>query len=328
VTVLTRTTSRGDGINKDSRMRRMMRWLDAMAHPPLAVEISRERIAAVRWTRHGAVEGIAVEPLPSGAIVPSPVDTNLVDVGAVSAALAKACARLQAKDEEVAMLLPDPVVRVFIQKFEEFPRATQEATAMLRWKLRKSVPFEGGEMWLSYMRRPAREGGVDVVTALARLRILREYEELAKSVELHAGVITSSSLAAVALVEGTEPTLLARVSDGMLTVIVVRDGELCGYRCTELPARGTALTPQMLLDEVFPVAAYHQDMWKEGIQNVLLGGLGGRLAAFATALKNEFHCKVESPFESALAEKRIPLEARPLVEQELGGLIGWMLNRA
>jgi hypothetical protein len=144
---------------------------------------------------------------------------------------------------------------------------------------------------------------------------------------LHAGVILSSSLAAMALLEESKPTMLARVSDGMLTITVVRDGELCGYRCRELPARGAELTPQMLLDEIFPFAAYFQDLWKEEIHRVLLGGLGSRLPEFAAALKDEFHCKVESPFESGIIEKRIPGEARPLVEQELEGLVGWIMNR-
>ena len=327
MSALTSTTSWRGEINKNSHVRHFKRWLDAMAHPPLAIEISRERIAAVRCARNGAIEDIAVELVPAGAILPSPVEMNLVDLAAVHKALANACTRLHAKDEEAAVMLPDPVVRVFVQKFEEFPRVTREAMQLLRWKLRKSLPFDGGEMWLSYMKWPARDGQVNVAAALARLRIVREYEDLAKSVGLHAGIIMSSSLAALALLEETQPTLLARISDGMLTIVVARDGELCVYRCTELPVLVTELTPQMLLDEIFPVAAYFQDVWKEGIQSLRLGGLGGRLPQFVTALQGEFHCKVESPFESAIAEKRIPDDARPLVEQGLDGLVGWMMDR-
>ncbi len=324
---LTNVSSWRDGIYKNARLQRVMNWLDELAHPLLAIEISRDRIAGVRWTRKGGIAGIAVEKVPSGAIVPSPVEPNLVDLEAVRSSLSDVCRKLQAQDEEVALLLPDPIVRVFVQKFDEFPRAPQEAIAMLQWKLRKSIPFEAGEMWVSYRRKPAREGGVDVVTALARLRIVKEYEELIKSVGLHTGVVQSSSLAAVALIEDSRPTLLARVSDGMLTITVVRDGELCGYRCRELPARGSELTPQMLLDEIFPFAAYYQDLWKQDIHSVLLGGLGGSLPEFAKSLKDEFHCNVESPLESGLASNRIPVEARPLVEHELEGLVGWMMNR-
>jgi len=315
------------GIYKSDVVRRMARWLDAMPHPPIAIEISLDRVAAVRWSRTGSVDGFAVEALPPGAIVPSAVETNLVNSSAVRTALTNACSRLRAKDEDVALLLPDPVIRVFVQHFEEFPRSPQEALPMLRWKLKKSVPFEVDETLISYMRQAPREDGVDVVTALARLRIVREYEALAESVGLRAGVILSSSLAAVSLLEDAKPALMARVSDTALTTAIVRDGVLCGYRCTELPARGIDLTPNMLLEEIYPVAAYYQDTWREGIQSVRVAGLGGRLPEFVRPLEDEFHCQVRSLLHGAVSDGRIPDDARPLADRELEGLIGWMLNR-
>ena len=51
----------------------------------------------------------------------------------------------------------------------------------------------------------ARLSGVDVVTALGRLRIVREYEGLAEQSGLHPGVVLSSSLAAVSLLEDPLP---------------------------------------------------------------------------------------------------------------------------
>lgn len=198
---------------------------------------------------------------------------------------------------------------------------------MLKWKLKKSVPFEVDETLISYMRQAPREGGVDVVTALGRLRIVREYEALAESAGLHPGVVLSSSLAAIALLEDRRPTLLARVSGASLTTAIVRDGILCGYRCTDLPARATELTPQMLLDEVYPVAAYYQDTWQEGIQLVNVAGLGNRLPEFVPPLEREFHCQVRALLHSAVSEGRLNEESRPLADRELEGLLGWMLKK-
>src|SRR6266705_3746717 len=97
------------------------------------------------------------------------------------------------------MIVPDTVIRVFVQHFEDFPRSAAEAVPMLRWKLKKSVPFEVDETLISYMRQAPRETGIDVVTALARLRIIREYESAAEQSGLQPGVVLSASLAAVAL---------------------------------------------------------------------------------------------------------------------------------
>ncbi len=315
------------GIYRSGLARRMARWLDALPHPPLAIEIAADRIAAARWSRAGSLDGFAVEALPPGAIVPSAVETNIVNPAAVKTAVVNACGRLHAREEEVALILPDPVIRVFVQHFEEFPRSPQEAIPMLRWKLKKSVPFEVDETLISYMRQAPREDGVDVVTALARLRIIREYESLAESAGLHPGVVQSSSLAAISILDDEKAALLARVSGSTLTTAIVRDGVLCGYRCTELPVHSAGLTPQMLLEEIFPVAAYYQDTWREGIQSVCVAGLGSRLAEFLRPLEDEFHCRVRSLLHSAVSEGRIEEDAQPLADRELEGLIGWILER-
>jgi hypothetical protein len=315
------------GIYKSELVRRVARWLDATPHPPLALEIAPNRVAGARWTRTGSVDGFAMEDLPAGALVPSAVESNITNPSAVKAAVTSVFGRLRAKDEAIALILPDPVIRVFLQHFDQFPRSPHEAFPMLRWKLKKSVPFEADETLISYMRQAPRESGVDVVTALARLRIIREYESLAESAGLHPGVVLTSSLAAVALLEEEKPTLLARVSGASLTTAIVREGVLCGYRCTELPAHGNDLTPEMLLEEIYPVAAYYQDTWREGIQSVRVAGLAGRLPEFVRPLEDEFHCEVRSLLQSAASAGRLPQDAMPLAERELEGLVGWMLNR-
>jgi type IV pilus assembly protein PilM len=324
---LSSNSSFRQGIYKSDLVRRIVRWMDAIPHPHVALEISLDKVSGARWTRTGSLENHAVEPLPLGALVPSAVEANIVDANALKAAVSGVCSSLRAKDEPIALILPDPVIRVFVQHFDDFPRSTSEAQPMLRWKLKKSVPFEVDETLISYMRQAPRESGVDVVTALARLRIIREYEALVEGANLHPGVVLSSSLAAVSLLDDAKPTLLARISGSALTTAIVREGVLCGYRCTELPAYGDALTPHMLLEDIFPVAAYYQDTWQEGIQSVRVTGLGARLPEFVPALEEEFHCDVRALLQKAVSDGRLPLEAKPLADRELDGLVGWMMHR-
>jgi type IV pilus assembly protein PilM len=305
---------------------RLSRWLDAMPHPHIAIEFAPDRLAAARW-KGNSVDELTVETLPPAALVPSAVEPNVINPGALKTAMANIVSRLRAKDQDVALILPDPVIRVFVQHFDEFPRSPQEAIPMLRWKLKKSIPFEADETVISYMRQPSRAEGIDVVTALARLRIVREYEALAEDAGLNPGVVLSSSLAAISLLGDAKATLLARISGVALTTAIVRDGVLCGYRCTELPAHGGDISPKMLLDEIYPVAAYYQDTWGEGIASVRLAGLGVRLPDFVPPLEAEFHCNVSSLLHAAVSDGRIPHDARPLADREADGLIGWMMHR-
>ena len=83
----------------------------------------------------------------------------------------------------------------------------------------------------------------------------------------------------------------------------------------------------MLLEEIYPVAAYYQDTWQEGIKGVRVAGLGPRLTEFVRPLEDEFKCDVRSLLHTAISEGRLSDEARPLVDRELEGLVGWMLQR-
>ena len=317
------------GIYHNPLVRRLARWLDAPPRPPIACEISSGRIAGVRFTRGGAVDDLAIESLPPGAIVPAAVEVNLANAGAVKSALRNVLLRLRAQEQDVALLLPDPVIRVFIQRFEQFPRAAKDALPMLRWKLKKSIPFDADETQISFMRQPSalEPGGVDVVTALARQRILREYEMLVEEFGAFPGVILSSSLAALSLLADQGPALLARISGTSLATAIVRDGVLCGYRCTELPEDAHVLRPETLIEEIFPVAAYYQDTWKETIQTLRISGLGGRLDSFAGPLQKEFGCPARSLLASALSAGLLGADAQALVDNDLDGLAGWKLQR-
>ncbi|HET7106003.1 MAG TPA: hypothetical protein VFI38_04275 [Candidatus Acidoferrum sp.] len=316
------------GIHKIGAMRRFLRWVDATPHPMVAVEFTPEQVSAARFTRTGGVDGYAVEPLPPGALSPSAIETNIGNAIAVKAAVASVAKTLKMKDEDAALIVPDPVIRVFVQHFDEFPRSAEEAIPMLRWKLKKSVPFEVEETLLSYMKQPSRGEGIDVVTAIARLRIIKEYEGLLEAHGVRAGVVLSSTLTAISLLDDSKPTLLARLSGTSLTTAIVREGNLAGYRCTELPTTASEVTPQMLLEEVYPLAAYYQDTWQEGIQAVRVAGLRRRLPEFVKPLQDEFKCDVGSLLSAAVSEGQLRSDARPLADRDLEGLVGWMMHRS
>ena len=321
-----KTDTLWDQILKVDAVKRTVRWIDAMPRPEVAIEIACNRISAVRLSRTGNVEQFSIEPVAPGMIVPSAVDTNIIDPDGVKAAIFRACSRIRVAEEQAAVLLPDPVIRAFVQHFDEFPRARQEAVPLLKWKLKKSVPFEMADSILSYVSQPSLKGGFDIVTTIARLRVVREYEELVESVGMNAGVVSSSSLAALSLLEGQSPTLVARVSEQSLTTSILRDGALCGYRCTDLPVEREKFSPSTLLDEIYPFAAYYHDAWEEKIESVYISGFGNRFDEFAAPIQNELHCTVQPLLRTNPIDSRLTEEGRQVAEAELDGLAGWILD--
>jgi type IV pilus assembly protein PilM len=306
-------------------VRKIERWLTALPHPSLVVEIAAEHVAAARWGKvRGNLESFAVEPLPFGAVVPSPVEPNIAQPDEVRSALRKVVSRVSATPG-LALLIPDPVVRVFILPFENLPRRSDEAMPLLRWRLKKSVPFDVDETVVSWMRQSGREGGLEVVTAVARQRIVREYEEIVKSLGSSAGIVLSSTVATLPLLEERGATLLVRMCGKALTTVIVQGSSLCVYRSSDMAAGSATLDPQSMLDEIFPAIAYFQDTWNGTIDRARVAGLGVREQIFQRALAEELKCSVGLLSESDDA-RVLDSKAKDLMTQNLDGLVGWTLN--
>jgi type IV pilus assembly protein PilM len=316
----------------------LLGWFDRMPHQSTAVEISPGGVAAVRGARRRmTLEAHAFEPLPPGAVKPSPVEPNIADAATVRAAIGRVLQRVNGHGSDVAVVVPDQVVRVFLLQFDVFPRRAEEAIPLLRWRLKKSVPFDVEETVVSYMlqsagpkgARPAGSTGpsVDVLAAVARQRIVRQYEELLETSGKSPGVVLSSTLAALPLVEDSRPALLARLTGHTLTTVIVRRGVLAVYRCSEMSADVETVAPQSLLDEIYPAAAYYQDTWGEAVQQVRLAGFAGRYEEFRGAVERELGCSVAALLASGALEERLAGDARTLVDRQFDALVGWMLHR-
>ncbi len=307
-------------------VKRLERWLNAMPHPSLVVEIASTHVAAAHWsTTGGHLESHAIEPLPLGAIMASPVDANVVQPEAVRTALRKVFNRVPVHEAPLALLIPDPVVRVFILPFEMLPRRADEAVPLLRWRLKKSVPFDMEETVVSWMRQSSREATLEVVTAVARQRIVREYEDILEPLNAKAGVVLSSTLASLPLLGDQGATLLARMSGKTLTTVVVNAGRLCVYRSTEMTGEASLLDPQAMLDEVYPAIAYYQDTWGSSPDRACVTGFGARAEVFRRALSAELKCPIGALAETESA-LRLDSGAKDLMYQDLDALAGWMLN--
>ena len=300
--------------------------MNAMPHPLSVCEIAPTHVAAARWNKgFGGLAATAREALVPGTVAPSPVETNIAKPEVVRDALTRALRRVPSRPPATALLLPDAVVRVFIFGFETFPRRSDEAIPLLRLRLKKSIPFDVEEAAISWMRQLGRDGKLEIVAAVARRKIVREYEEAVEAAGLEPTIVMSSSLATLPLLEDHGSTLFIRMSGRSLTSVIVGGETLCVFRSTDTGSDSTTLTPQAALDEVFPAIAYFQDTWGAGIDRVRFAGFGSREGIFRQALANELKCEV-SPLAKAVPAKGLVQEARSLLNEDLEPLVGWMAN--
>ena len=309
-----------------SPVRRIDRWLNAMPHPSLVAEITSTHVAAAQWSKVGGhLEAYAVEPLPIGAVMASPVDANVIQPEAVRGALRKVLNRVPLRGAPIVLLIPDPVVRVFILPFETLPRSADEALPLLRWRLKKSVPFDVDETVVSWMRQTGKEGALEVVTAVARQRIVREYEDVLTPLDAKSKVILSSTLAVLPLLSDSGSTLLVRMCGKTMTTVITRDGNLSIYRSAEMSNDAATLDAQSMLDEIFPAVAFYQDTSGGSPDRTLITGFGTREELFRRALAEELKNPVGTLADSEGA-LLLDNSAKDLMHHDLDALVGWMLN--
>jgi type IV pilus assembly protein PilM len=302
----------------------MSEWLDAMPHPSVVVEIASTHVAAARWGRDLAhLTAFAAEQLPEGAVTPSATHANVADHEAVRSAVHSVLSRVPKQGADVALLLPDPSIRVFILSFDTFPRRADDALPLLRWRLKKSLPFAAEEAALSWMRQPSRDGKIEIVAAVARQKIVREYEAVLEEEGLLAGVVQSSTLATLPILNHGGATLLARLSGRNLTTVIARGETMCVYRSTELGIDAHGVRPQAIFDEVFPAVAFYQDTWGGKVDQLCVAGFGTGEEEMREALTRELGC----PAEALASGSGFTAEARSLVAQGLEPLVGWQMNR-
>jgi type IV pilus assembly protein PilM len=209
--------------------------------------------------------------------------------------------------------------------FDNLPRKAQDALPLLRWRLKKSVPFDVDETVVSWNRQDGREGNLEVVIAVARQQIVREYEQIVESLGAHAGVVLGSTLATLPLLEERGSTLLVRLCGKMLTTVITQGSNLCVYRTSEMPSEAKLLEPQAMLDEVFPAVAYYQDTWGATIDRARLTGFGQKEAQFGGALAEELQIN-SGPMGEAEGVQSLEASAKDLVSHGLDALAGWMMN--
>ncbi len=165
--------------------------------------------------------------------------SNLGDPPAVSAAIRTALGQVSPRTKSVTVVIPDSAVRVFVLDFDTLPARQDEALPVLRFRLRKSVPFDVEQAGISY--QVLSEGSArtetqwKVLAAIMPGPVLAEYEGVVRSAGYEPGAVLPVSLAVLAAVDSQEALLAAHLSARTLTTSIVAGNDILLYRTVELP---------------------------------------------------------------------------------------------
>ncbi len=208
--------------------------------PRLAVEIRPEGVVAARSEDAQALLSAAAYSLfAEGIVVPSLKPVNISRRTETVAAVKKALEAVALKERQTTVVLPDAAVRVLLLDFDALPAKAAEALPVVRFRLKKLLPFDADEAVVSYQVMSTQRGLVRVLAVAVPKDVLAEYESVVREAGFEPGAVLPSTLAACAgLLEMEAATLLVNAGETSITTAIVQGGVLLLHRTVDLAAEG------------------------------------------------------------------------------------------
>lgn len=217
--------------------------------PRVACEIMPQGVVAARSADAATpLAAVAKVSLAEGAVAPGLKPGNIVDRVAVTAAIRAALeqigGRAHARDASLTLVIPDSAVRVLLLDFEALPGREMEALPLVRFRLKKLLPFDADEAMVTYQVMSTGKGVVRVLAVAIPRDVLSEYETVAREAGFEPGCVLPSTLACLAAVDDATPALLVNANSLGVTAAIVRGGVLLLHRSVDLQEHSvTTATP-------------------------------------------------------------------------------------
>jgi len=243
------------------------------------VNSSRKRIAA---------KGIST--LSDHAVNGSLLEKNIIDHGRVFEFLKELMGETGFRGHEIGVVIPDDSARISFITTETLPGSEEERAAFIRWKLKKTVPFEIETAQVAYnilgTRFNGDDKGTDLLVTLSPRSVIEEYEFLMEELGYEAGFVIPSSLAALNLFSiPAGDVLFLKIAPGCIATTIFRNGQAEFYR-------KVAETP--LFDAIYPTLMYYQDkLGGSGLTGVTVCEYDMDMASELSELQDRLHLPVQ-----------------------------------
>ena len=210
--------------------------------PRLAVEVRAEGVVAARAEDAAALlTAVARADVAEGAVTPGLKAGNIADRTAVTAAVRKVLDSIAGSGRErlrdVTVVVPDSAARVLFVDFDQLPAKAAEALPVVRFRLKKLLPFDADDAMVSYQVMSSEKNSIRLLAVAMPKAVLEEYESVVLAAGYLPGAVLPSTLAALAGLEETDAAaLVVNAGQGTLTTAIVQAGMLLLHRSVDMSA--------------------------------------------------------------------------------------------
>jgi len=293
---------------------------------PIAADRDRGHFAAVTDT---AIRIVGQEAPEQNTLI----HRSGHDRSAVIGALGRLFDRLGGRPRRIGLVIPDPVAKVSLVRFEQVPTRLQDLDQLVRWQVRKTAPFSVDAAQLSYLRGARTGEGQDFVVSIARRDIIEGYESVCAEVGAHAGIVDLATFNVInTVIAGSEAAagdwLVVNVAADYASIAILRGEDLIFFRNRSSETDGT------LADLVHQAGMYYEDRLSgAGFGRVLLTGAAGggsrqmaEVERIRRGLEERLGRTVENVDPRAAAALTDRISVAPALLDTLTPLVGLLLR--
>jgi type IV pilus assembly protein PilM len=244
--------------------------------PEYAFEISSEGLA---WAETAQPSESHLYEFPEGVLYVNPVKPNFTDSATLATALREALPPpAKSADRLAVLVLPDYCARVTVLDFDSFPPLAEEQLALVRFRVKRTVPFDIEDAVVACYPQPRKSGakGLDVVSVAISREVASQYTIPFHNAGFQCGLITLSGLAALTLddtnPEATPQWIQVKLAGRALTICLMDRGAVRMLRCVELDRASVGEMVEVLA----PTLAYAEDELGDRPSRLRLCGFNGR----------------------------------------------------
>jgi type IV pilus assembly protein PilM len=288
--------------------------------PKLACEIAPDRVIAGRASDSGQVlELCSTSELGPGCVVPDLTENNLRQRSSVVSALREALESVGGRGRDVVAVLPDAAVRVVLLDFDSLPEKREEAEGVVRFRLRKSLPFDVDKATVSYHAQTSGTG-MRVVAAVALNSVVADYESAFREAGFSPGVVLPSMLAALGGAPAESGTLVVKVDARTTSIAILDKQQLLLFRTLE-NTRGVTISGEQLAEDVYPSVVFFQDTYSTNIEQIFVAGISD-VAGATPAL----HAQTGAQVRDLVAASQLGLGGGSIPKWRMAGVVGALLS--
>jgi Tfp pilus assembly PilM family ATPase len=221
--------------------------------PLWACELTSRHIIVAGVNRQRTkIKGKLTAEVRTQDLVGSLTETNIPNKEGTRAAVLDALNQAGFEGSEIAVIVPDDAVRIAFLTVEKLSKDPEEQQTFIRWKFKKTVPFDIDFAQIAFRTLGTKaDGSSDMLVTLSPRAVIQEYENLFDSMDIHAGFVLPSTLAALNLYSPPPAdSLFLKIAPGCITTTIFQQGRMQFYRrVVEVSA----------YEAVYPTVMYYQD---------------------------------------------------------------------